>query len=136
MAEPTETEVEHQPTADVVLTLTYLLEHGGWARSSELARVSGVHRDTARRILRQLTNAAWVEAREVEGETRYRVGPELPRIGLAFLELLQREQWEIRKRYDAATVQHDWVPGPGGRMAWTRDPGPADARPVLRRVSE
>ena len=60
---PPAPEVEHAPTADVVTMLTALLEHGGWARSGDLARVTGVHRDTARRILRQLAVTAWVEIR-------------------------------------------------------------------------
>src|SRR5690606_1416595 len=103
------TEPEHAPTADVVTILTALLEHGGWARSSDLARVSGVHRDTARRILRQLASAAWVELREAEGETRYRIGSELPRLGLAFLALLQREQDDALSRFQAATIPHGWT---------------------------
>lgn len=116
-------EPEHAPTADVVTILTALLEHGGWARSSDLARTSGVHRDTARRILRQLAQVAWVELREAEGETRFRIGSELPRIGLAFLALLQREQAELQARFQAATIPHGWTPGAGGRMAWRPEGG-------------
>lgn len=111
-------EVEHAPTADVVTILTALLEHGGWARASELGRASGVHRDTARRILRQLSLSRWVESQDLDGETRFRIGPELPRIGLAFVTLLQREQEDARARFEAATVPHTWRPGPGGQMAW------------------
>jgi len=134
MPEPIEPEIEHQPTADVILIVSYLLEHGGWARSSELARASGVHRDTARRILGQLAQSAWAERREVEGETRYRVGPELPRIGLAFLELLTREQAEILGRYNQAVIPHSWTPGAGGRMAWrpTEDPPPPSTPSMCR----
>lgn len=110
-------ETTHQPTADVVAIVGHLLEHGGWARSAEIGRVAGVHRDTARRILRELGDAGWVEARPIDGETRYRIGPELPRLGLAFLALLQREQEETKRRWTAATVPHTWQPG-GVGMAW------------------
>lgn len=132
---PASPEVEHAPTADVVTTMTALLEHGGWARSGDLARVSGVHRDTARRILRQLASAGWVEARELEGETRYRIGPELPRLGLAFLGLLQREQDDARTRFQAATVPHTWAPGAGGRMAWRPAPRTAKGGGVPRKLA-
>lgn len=121
MPEPVST-VEHQATADVVTILTHLLEHGGWIRPADLAALCGVHRDTVGRILAQLALSGWAEQRDLDGRPRYRIGAELPRIGLAFLELLQREQQAVRARFDAATVPHDWAPGSGNRMTWQPAP--------------
>lgn len=110
-----EPEIFHAATADVIALLSALLEHGGWVTSGQLGLT--LHRDTARRMLRELARAGWVEAREGEGETRYRIGPELPRIGLGYLALLQAEQEQLAGRFAAATIPHTWTHGSRGQ-AW------------------
>lgn len=130
MATPTtnpaaEAEAFHTATADVIAILGVLLERGGWTSPGQLGLT--VHRDTARRILRELARASWAEMRELEGETRFRIGPELPRIGLAYLSLLQAEQEQIASRYQAATVPHAWTHGAHG-LSWKPAPNATPTR--------
>ena len=99
--------------------LEALLAHGGWMMTSQVAEAAEVARDTARRFLRDDAREGWVERQTFEtGEERWRIGPVLPRLGLAYLRLLEREQSAIRERFDAATVPHDWQVGANGQSQW------------------
>lgn len=108
-------EIHHQATADLVSMMDVLLEHGGWMKTGTVAERAGLGRDTARRMLRELGAAGWVEGAELDGEERWRIGPVLPRLGLAYLDLLRQKQEQLRASYDAATIPHTWQAGPHGQ---------------------
>lgn len=105
----------HGPTALVCDALLALLAHGGWLKISDLAERVGAHRDNVRRVLGELARRDWVRCRPGEdGAERYALGPELPAIGNAYLQLLQAEQARIRRDFDRATLPHAWRSGPRG----------------------
>jgi uncharacterized small protein (DUF1192 family) len=111
---PPNTEV-HGPTALVCDVLVQLLAHGGWMRVTELAERVGAHRDNVRRVLGELTRREWTRRKPGEdGADRYALGPELPAIGTAYLQLLQAEQARIRADFDRVTLPFNWHDGPFG----------------------
>lgn len=114
--EPTMTRSEaHGPTALVCDILLALLAHGGWMKISDLAERVGAHRDSVRRVVGELVRREWVRTREGEdGADRYALGPELPAIGHAYLQLLQVEQSRLKRDFDRATVPYAWRSGPRG----------------------
>lgn len=72
----------HKGAADVMALLLVLARRHGALGTGELAQAAEVHRDTARRILRELAAAGWVRlVGQDEGEV-WSLGPELPRLGL------------------------------------------------------
>lgn len=74
----------HKATADVMALLLVLARHAGVLSTRELAESAQVHRDTARRILRELAGQGWVRVvGEGDGEA-WSLGPELPRLGLDY----------------------------------------------------
>lgn len=81
-----------------------LLGHGGWMSTQELATKLDTHRDTMRRICQTLAFKGWLVSQDVDGKQMWTIGPELPRIGLAYLELLTRRAQGLRAEFDAATA--------------------------------
>lgn len=109
----------HPPTALVCALMRELGEHGGHLATAELADAVGAHRDTVRRALQELASQGWVDQSKArDGSDRWRIGPELPRIGLAHLALLTAEQDALRDRFNAATVRHQWTTTPDGQPRW------------------
>lgn len=88
----------HKATANVVLLLQCLLEHPGWMTLADLADATSIHRTTLEAMLGELVDVAWVEA---ERNTRFRLGPGLPRLGLTFQEQLLNQMAGVRARWDA-----------------------------------
>lgn len=74
----------HQGAADTMALLLVLAAHAGVLPTSEVARRADVGRDSARRILRALATQDWVRRFDGEDGERWSLGPELPRLGLAY----------------------------------------------------
>ena len=92
----------HGGTLQVMALLLELLTHGGWLGTTELARRAGAHRDTARRILVTLAARHWVR-RDGDGDASlWTIGPELPRIGLLYQDLLHQRALAVRADLDRA----------------------------------
>ncbi len=87
----------HKATGDVMALLLILASRHGSMATRELAEAAEVHRDTTRRMLRELATAGWVRVvGQDEGEV-WSLGPELPRLGL---------DWQ-RRLVEAARALHD-----------------------------
>lgn len=100
MTPPTATP-SHEATAAVVRTILHLVEHGGWIATAALAEKTGIGRDNQRRILVELLTYAWVERSTDEQGDRWICGPGLPRLGLAYLELLNERSRSLRSTFEA-----------------------------------
>ena len=81
--------VSHKATGHVCAVLDVLLACGGWLNTKAVAEAAEVPRPTTRDILAELRTRHWVEHREADGAQLWCIGPELPRIGLAYLQLQQ-----------------------------------------------
>lgn len=74
----------HKATGDVMALLLVLAHHAGALPTRELAERAEVHRDTARRILRELATQGWVRVVGQDDAEVWSIGPELPRLGLDY----------------------------------------------------
>lgn len=74
----------HQTAGDVVTVLLVLALHGGVLTTAAVSKRTEIHRDTARRILRELASHGWVEQLERDEVEYWALGPELPRLGLDY----------------------------------------------------
>ena len=101
---PAAAEPLHTATANVADVLDVLLAFPGWLGTKDIAARSSTHRDTTRRILAELERRGWVEHRLVDETDAWAIGPELPRIGLAYLERLGAEQARLRGMAAHATL--------------------------------
>lgn len=99
--------VTHKGTSHVCAILDTLLEHGGWMNTKAVAATAEVPRPTAKDILAELTTRHWVEHRESDGAQLWRIGPELPRIGLTYLDLQQRAAQAARLNVQRALAGCD-----------------------------
>lgn len=110
----------HRSTALVCELMDALLLHGGWTAFSALLARDLAHRQTLEAAIAELAARGWVERRERDNEAWLRPGPELPRIGLAYLRQLTAEQEDLERRaIRAAAVVNTLVPGtsPGRRSS-------------------
>lgn len=80
--------------------LLVLLEHGGVLSTAEVASRAELGRDATRRLLRTLAAAEWVRRVQVEGAESWSLGPELPRIGVQWQELLVSRMRSLRADFD------------------------------------
>lgn len=88
----------HRNTANVCQALEVLLAADGWLTTRQVADAAGVHKNTAPDILEELASRGWVERRDVDGSPRWLIGPELPRIGLAYQRRLAAEAEALAHR--------------------------------------
>lgn len=91
-------------TWTTMLVLDALLNAQGYLTTIQVGERVGTSRETARRILRTLLSAGWVHRAEVEGADLWLLGPELPRIGVQFHELLAARQRALRADFDRLQV--------------------------------
>ncbi len=94
---------QHAATANLVQIAGVLLEHGGWVTTQGLAERTGIHRDTCRRILAEGARAGWFAHAEDDGGDRWSLGPELPRIGLAWLQKMTERACALKAEFDTIT---------------------------------
>lgn len=80
----------HKPTAAVVELLT-LLGDSDLLSLIQIEAALGVHAQTTTKMLEELTAVGWVETRVQSGRTLYTLGPELPRLALAYQRRLAAE---------------------------------------------
>ncbi|HNH45557.1 MAG TPA: helix-turn-helix domain-containing protein [Myxococcota bacterium] len=80
----------HQGTWQVMAVLVQLMACKGWLGSSKLGEVAGLNRDSVRRICRTLESQGWVRRESHDGQDLWTIGPELPRIGVQYHELINR----------------------------------------------
>lgn len=78
----------HEAAWSMMSLLTALMEHGGMLSTAQVAQKADLGRDAARRMLRTMAATGWVRRLEIEGAEWWRIGPELPRIGLVYQEQL------------------------------------------------
>lgn len=90
----------HEAAWGVMCLLTELLAYGGWLSTTDLADRCGLGRDTVRRMLRTLECRAWVRRELAENRELWTIGPELPRIGVQFQELLVQRSAALRADFD------------------------------------
>lgn len=94
----------HRATADVMVILTTLAAAGGVLSTSRLARLANVHRDSTRRILRELETAGWVRRIDDEQGENWTIGPELPRLGLHYQQRLVEAQRQLAADFQRASA--------------------------------
>jgi len=92
----------HKATLAVVKLITHLRIHGGWLTTSLLAAKCQLARETVRRVAEELQAHGWVEGRNIEGTTWWRLGPELPRIGIDYQRRLAAEANDLQQRFTTA----------------------------------
>lgn len=93
------TPTSHKGTRAVVSLIDDLQAANGWQPTSAIVARTGIHKDVAPAMLEELASCGWVERREDEHlGTLWLIGPELPRIGLAYQRRLHRAAEELRAR--------------------------------------
>lgn len=86
----------------VMAVLGQLLDAGGWLTSRELGERAGLDRNQVRRICRTLEVVGWVRRESHDGSDFWTLGPELPRIGMAYQRQLQKQAEQLRADFDRA----------------------------------
>lgn len=104
--------VHHEAAAAVCDLLAALIEHGGWLSTAELSERTGVGRDTARRVLRELSSRGWVRPETHAGAEVWTIGPELPRIGHAYAALLAARLAALRAELDRVVAPFGGITPP------------------------
>lgn len=131
--------ITHRATANVVALLTHLARHRGWLSAPALADMPHVtgNRDAARRVLNELAAHGWVEAADHGEGTLYRLGPELPRVGLAWMQQLQAEITSLQAAAHRATATHRWCLDATGKRQWipVEDHDPMVLQELLARLA-
>lgn len=94
----------HDTTWMVMGVMHSLLEAEGGLMASDLATTLETSLDTMRRVLRTLAHRGWVRTVPMGGRDAWVIGPELPRIGVQFQELLLRQQRALRGDFDRLSV--------------------------------
>ena len=94
----------HLATSDVIAIVNALLNHNGWASTRQVQVLSGVHRDTARRVLGELARHGWVAHASDGDADRWSLGPELIAIANAWTRALVAEQQRLRALFDLAQL--------------------------------
>lgn len=92
--------VHHEGTRQVMTILLALLAHCGWLSTSEIAATCEMHKDTVRKMLRELATDGWVRLTTADGIDLWQLGPELPRIGIQFHEVLAQRAAVVRADLD------------------------------------
>jgi DNA-binding IclR family transcriptional regulator len=103
----------HAATSNVCDLLDALLRLGA-ANTADLAAATDTHRDTARRVLAELSARNWVYLDERE---LWRLGPALPQIGLSWLQQQEHQARVLRQRIEDACEPHAWKIV-DGRLQW------------------
>lgn len=90
----------HKSTAQVCELLNMLEQADDWVPTRALAERAEVPRSTASQALEELAGRGWVEERRTDAGRLWRLGPELPRIGLAYQSRLVAEAAELKRRFE------------------------------------
>lgn len=100
------TETGHKGTRAVIRVLDTLSAADGWLPTPSIVTRTGLHKELVPQVLDELAAHGWVERRDnPELGPLWLIGPELPRIGLAYQRRLEREARELRDRTLALLVE-------------------------------
>lgn len=119
--QPADAGQHHGATACTLAILTILSAHAGWlslvditTRVAERLDTAAPSRDTIRRQLVEMTAWGWLEQGEAattaqsQGASRWRLGGELPRLGLAWMRVLHSEMQRMSAQVNWASAAHEW----------------------------
>ena len=94
-------EVHHAAAAGVVAITELLAAYGGWMDTRDIAERLGLQKDTAHRMLRQLTESGWVQRQSAPGGDRWALGLHLYQLALGHHERLVGRARSLRAEFDA-----------------------------------